>query len=48
MSYILIEEKAWLELRRLAEIMTAKVRLLERHFYPIDKEGWIDNTAVCK
>lgn len=48
MSYILIEEKAWLELRTLAERMTAKVRLLERHFYPVDNEGWIDKAAVCK
>lgn len=39
MNYILIEEKAWQEIKTFAERMAEKVRLLERHFNPIDNAG---------
>lgn len=36
MNYLLIEEKAWVEMTALAARMTEKVRQLEPHFYPVD------------
>lgn len=48
MNYILIEEKAWQELKTFTNQMIAKMRLLEHRINPIEKEGWINNEAVCK
>ena len=48
MRYLLIEEKAWLDMQATAKHSNERMQILERYYFPAKDSGWIDNAEVCQ